>query len=124
MTRRARAIAIARRRQPPSLLPWLVAALVLLAAAAAQAQVVGVQAPAGGTDGKTTPPALSDSSPAPMTTPGVAAATPQHGSTGVIVPPSSVDPGMPIARPSPGAFPTPTVKPPGSPGGNPQIQPK
>jgi hypothetical protein len=38
MTRRARAIAIARRRQPPALLPWLMFALLLATAVAAHAQ--------------------------------------------------------------------------------------
>jgi len=43
---------------------------------------------------------------------------------GVIRPPQSVDPEMQIPPPDPGAQKTPVIPPPGSPGGDPTIQPK
>ncbi len=43
-------------------------------------------------------------------------------SGGVICPPRHVDPE--IAAPTPPAGPMPVIPPPGSPGGNPQVQPK
>jgi len=43
---------------------------------------------------------------------------------GVIRPPQSVDPEIQIQPPDPGAQKTPVIPPPGSPGGDPTIQPK
>jgi hypothetical protein len=44
------------------------------------------------------------------------------GSGGVICPPANVDPDM--KAPAPGGGRTPVIPPPGSPGGNPSVQPK
>jgi hypothetical protein len=120
MSRRARAIAIARRRQPPSLLPWIMLALMLTAAVAAHAQGATSSAPSGGPNSQTTPPEIVKPG---LGGPGGVAA-PEHGANGVIAPPPSVDPGMPVARPDPGAFPTPMLQPPGTPGGDPNVVPK
>jgi hypothetical protein len=43
---------------------------------------------------------------------------------GVIQPPQSVDPEMQVRPPNPGEQKTPVIPPPGSPGGDPTIQPK
>jgi hypothetical protein len=47
-------------------------------------------------------------------------------SGGIITPPkaNSLDPGMQAPPPSPGVQSTPIIPPPGTPGGNPQVQPK
>jgi len=45
-------------------------------------------------------------------------------SKGVIRPPQSVDPEIQVPPPDPGAQKTPVIPPPGSPGGDPTIQPK
>ena len=45
-------------------------------------------------------------------------------SKGVIQPPQSVDPDMQVAPPNPGDQKTPVIRPPGTPGGDPTIQPK
>lgn len=45
-------------------------------------------------------------------------------SKGVIRPPQSVDPDMQVPPPDPGAQKTPVIPPPGTPGGDPTIQPK
>jgi hypothetical protein len=110
--RRARAIALARRREPPSLLPWLALAVLLLAAVAAHAQTTRT----GPTDGRTAPPPIVQ--PAPPAAPGGGEAL-SHGN-GVITPPSRVDPAMPVARPNPNEFPTPNVQPPAPLGGGEQ----
>jgi len=117
---RARAIAIARRRDPPSWLPWLAFAVVLLAAAAAaHAQQSGTA-----TDGRTSPPAVTQqAAPSTDAAPGSTSATLSHND-GVIKRPAAVDPGMAIARPGADAFPTPTVRPPGTPGGDTKVIPK
>jgi len=117
MTRRARAIAIARRRQPPSLLPWLIFALLLATAVAAHAQGQA-------TDGRTAPPDIVQPGADSTGQPGTAGASPAHGANGIVTPPASVDPAMPIAKPSLDGFPTPTARPPGAPGGDPTIVPK
>ena len=52
---------------------------------------------------------------------GLRTAPPQNG---VIHPPANTDPGMKTATPAPTAFPTPVIKPPGTPGGNPNVVPK
>jgi hypothetical protein len=97
---RYRAIALARRREPQNWLPWLAFALLLLAAVAAHAQQPDTgTAPRGSESG-----AL-------------------QRSNGVITPPASVDPGMPVARPNTDAFPTPNVRPP-APSGNAKVVPK
>ena len=45
-------------------------------------------------------------------------------SNGVIRPPQQIDPEMQVTPPDPGSQRTPVIPPPGSPGGNQQIQPK
>ena len=45
-------------------------------------------------------------------------------SKGVARPPDSVDSGIDKGAPAPGAFPTPVIPPPGTPGGNPAVVPK
>ena len=45
-------------------------------------------------------------------------------SQGVIRPPGGVDPGMPVAPPEPGSQRTPVIPPPGTPGGDPTIEPR
>ena len=102
---RARAIAIARRRDPQSWLPWLAFAVVLLVAAAA-AHAQQPDAPA----------VTQQAAPSTDAAPGSTSSTLSHND-GVIKPPAAVDPGMTIARPGADAFPTPTVRPPGTPGG-------
>lgn len=52
---------------------------------------------------------------------------PQSGAgkqQGVIQPPAVVDPGMPKVTPDTRRYNTPVVPPPGTPGGNPAVQPK
>jgi hypothetical protein len=117
VSRRARAIALERRRQPPSLLPWIMFALMLTAAVAAHAQ--GAPAPSGRPEAQTTPPEIVRPGGS-----GVSGSSHYDGTNGVIAPPASVDPGMPVAHPDPGAFSTPMVRPPGTPGGDPKIVPK
>jgi hypothetical protein len=45
-------------------------------------------------------------------------------SQGVIRPPAGVDPGMQVPPPDPGSQRTPVIPPPGTPGGDPTIEPK
>lgn len=45
-------------------------------------------------------------------------------SDGVIKPPGNIDPGISAAAPVPDPGTTPVISPPGSPGGNPNVQPK
>jgi len=45
-------------------------------------------------------------------------------SKGVIRPPQSVDPDMQVSPPDPNSQKTPVIRPPGSPGGDPTIEPK
>jgi hypothetical protein len=111
---RIRAIAVARPRPIASWISWGALAAALLAAAAAQAQTTQ----GGATDGRTAPPSISQPNDAPPGMPGGVA------ERGVITPPAAVDPAMPIARPNADAFPTPTIRPPGTPGADAKVIPK
>src|SRR5581483_2643663 len=95
-----------------------------LCAAPAAAQVIqppaGTSAPcapsAPGGLGAAKPPASRDAAPAPNLSDTLAR------SNGVICPPANVDPQM--KAPTPDAGNTPVIPPPGSPGGDPSVQPK
>ena len=106
---------------------WLAAAATLFAASAAVASPTPQGRQIDAAPALSTPPlrnAQATMPPPGGAKPDVAGGTVQRGSDGVIVPPPSIDPGMTIARPNPDAFPTPTVRPPGTPGSDPKIVPK
>ncbi len=102
----------------------MAAAIALLGGPAAQAQSISPAAPrlpstgtecAPGTEGK--PDASSE------TTGSTSLSDQLSASKGVICPPAGVDPGM-AAPPPPSGARMPVVPPPGTPGGDPGIQPK
>ena len=119
MTKRARAIALARRKPDPfAWLPWLMLLSLLLAGAA-----VAQPAPQSST------PLLPPNATQPDVTPVPRADHPDtpDGTTkdGVAVPRANPDPGIVAPTPTPGPATGGTViPPPGTPGGNPQIIPK
>lgn len=115
MSRRPRAIALARRRRPPdSWLPWvaLLAALGLAAIGAAHGQTTTAPPP---------PLPPKDAPTGPTVPPPAGTGAMEKG---VIRPPAAVDPGMTKGTPNPQAFPTPIIPPPGTPGGNRRVEPK
>jgi hypothetical protein len=73
-------------------------------------------------DPKTTVPEKVD--PPMATTAGQTLSDRLEKSDGVIKPPSNVDPGITATPPVPNPGTMPVVPPPGSPGGNPNVQPK
>ena len=121
---RAKAIALARRRPDPlPWLPWLLLATLLVAASAfAQSPQTGQStAPGAGT------PLQSPTAPMPgqSTAPGPAQPDTPGGNTrnGVASPVPNRDPGIVQAVPTP-ATGMPVIRPPGTPGGNPNVVPK
>lgn len=119
MSFRARARAIARRRDPKAWPPWLLLMVLTLAAAmfglaqfsgAARSQTQSAQtkeAPGHG-DVQTQPPAA-----------GVTKVTP-----GVLKPKTNPDPEMALPTPNPKEFPTPVIKPPGTAGNQSPVVPR
>ena len=114
MKPRARVIAVPGQSDRSPSLAWL----LLLSLALAVAAFGGARAA----------PAIES----PLTKPdqGSGMVTPQtpdigKGSTpGVLKPKTNPDPGMTVATPDPKEFPTPVIRPPGTPGNNAQVVPK
>lgn len=110
--------------QPPSIprspwrrLPGLAALLTLLSGPAL------AQAPSPTPPGNPSTPVPAPSTPGQGTSPDRSAPLPRSG---VIQPPATgrVDPGIQTTVPDPRPNTTPVIPPPGTPGGNPQIQPR
>jgi hypothetical protein len=111
MRARARVLALRQRPDPsPWWLLWLMLMLSVLAFAA-----IGHAQPAVPPPGTTAP-----ASPTPPVTPKLTPPTQR----GVIRPRTSIDPGIHAPAPPVQAFKMPVIKPPGTVGGNPTVQPK
>ena len=117
MRRRARAIALPRRRNQPPWLPWLV---LLAAGLGIAAFDTASAAPADEAQPGATP-ALPTQDNGTAKPPGPVATS---RSGGVLKPKGNPDPGITLPTPNPKQFPTPVIKPPGTRGGNPQVVPK
>ena len=96
------------------LLALLAAASILLAAGAAAAQPTPTPGP-----GPTMP---QTDVPPTRNTPSADPSERLHTDKGVVRPPENVDPSM--TKPTPRTGTTPVIPPPGTPGGNPDVQPR
>jgi len=106
-------LSVAKSLNERSWLTWLVLGLAF--AALAGSQIAGAE-----TNPPRNPPEQTDKRPV---SPPPAAGTGSQQS-GVIRPPTGVDPGMTKPAPDAKDFPMPVVPPPGTPGGNPRVLPK